>query len=261
MISFKERVRNECIKHAKGYYDNFIRYEYLICSRAFKEGYHLVKADKGNYLHLTGVHTHLTAEEFFDKCYSQELEEADFDFIKPNKTETSVKGAVRDKIIALPDMINLFDKALLAEDDFKKNRVKCAFATSDNRCTLGFIKEGRPKSLLRGNELNSSKMKKVDLIFRKPRSSEGLFKEKIYGDIDAIVAYQNEINELIDELYLHSEGIKITHLSSRRKYMEFIPKNKLIVCNVKRKGSLPACFRSDTYSEKLKQIKLKNKLI
>ena len=179
-ISFKERVKNEAIANAILYQSNFIDYEYLVCSEAFNDGYHIIKSDKGNYLHLIGIHTTLSAEKFFDKCNDGTLNEADFDFVKPNKSEKSVKGSVREKIVVLPDMVRLFGKRLLAEDNFKKNKVECAFATSDNRCTLGFAVSGRPKSLLKGNKLESSKIKPVDLIFRKRRSSVGIYNELVY---------------------------------------------------------------------------------
>ena len=39
-----------------------------------------------------------------------------------------------------------------------------AFATSDNKCTLGFAVSGRPKSLLKGNKLETNKVKEVDFI-------------------------------------------------------------------------------------------------
>lgn len=64
MISFKERVKTEAIKNACIYEKNFINYEYLVCSEAFERGYHIIKSDKGNYLHLIGIHTNLSAEEF-----------------------------------------------------------------------------------------------------------------------------------------------------------------------------------------------------
>ena len=64
----------------------------------------------------------MAAEAFFDKCYNKELEETDFDFIKPNQSEKNVKGSVRKKIKVLPDMVNLFTQKLLAEDNFKKIR-------------------------------------------------------------------------------------------------------------------------------------------
>ena len=38
-ISFKERVRNEAIANAKLYKENFVDYEYLICSQAFEQGF------------------------------------------------------------------------------------------------------------------------------------------------------------------------------------------------------------------------------
>lgn len=195
--SFKERVKNEVIKNAKLYKRNFINYEYLICSEAFDNGFHILKADKGNYLHLTGIHTNLSPNTFFEKCYNGTLEEGDFDFAKPYKSEKSVKGSIREKIKVLPDMVQLFEKELLAQDDFKKNKVECAFATSDNSCTLGFATAGRPKSLLRGNKLDATKLKKVDLIFRKRRSCDEPYTELVFGEMSDIRKYADKISMYI----------------------------------------------------------------
>ena len=203
-VSFKERVKNEAIANAQLYKANFIDYEYLICSEAFDKGYHIIKADKGNYLHLIGIHTQLSPADFFDKCYNKTLEDRDFDFIKPNKSEKSVKGSVREKITVLPFMVKIFEQELVAEDNFKKNLVECAFATSDNKFTLGFAVSGRPKSLLKGNELQSSKRKKVDLIFRRKRSSKEKYSELIYGNKKSIMKYQDAIKEYVSPLFFEN---------------------------------------------------------
>lgn len=205
-IPFKERVKNIAIENAPLYEENFIKYEYLVCSEAFEQKYHIIKADKGNYLHLIGIHTTLTPDDFFDKCVAvgeEQLTEDDFDFNKPGKSEKSVKGSVREKIVALPNMVKLFNQKLLAEDNFKKNKVNCAFATTDNSLTLGFVSAGRPKSLLKGNELDKSKQKEVDLIFRKLRSSDLPYNEIIYGNKQSISKYQNIIEDLVDIAFFH----------------------------------------------------------
>ena len=203
-VSFKERVRDEAVANACLYKKNYVDYEYLICSEAFDNGYHIIKSDAGNYLHLIGIHTELSAQEFFDKCISGELTEDDFDFMKPGKSEKSVKGSVREKIKVLPYMLELFEQDLVAEDNFKKNKVECAFATTDNVCTLGFAVSGRPKSLLKGNELDQNKAKKVDLIFRKRRSSGKLYEELFWGNAEDIVKYQEKIREQIAQKFFEN---------------------------------------------------------
>lgn len=203
-VSFKERVRDEAVANACLYKKKYVDYEYLICSEAFDNGYYIIKSDAGNYLHLIGIHTELSAQEFFDKCISKELTEDDFDFMKPGKSEKSVKGSVREKIKVLPYMLELFEQDLVAEDHFKKNRVECAFATTDNVCTLGFAVSGRPKSLLKGNELDKNKAKKVDLIFRKRRSSGKLYEELFWGNTEDIVKYQEKIREQIAQKFFEN---------------------------------------------------------
>lgn len=166
--SFKERVRQEMIKASKQYKELYVDYEYLICSEAFvQKDYYIVDAKEDNFQHLTGVHTQMNAKDFFEKCFRETLTEDDFDFVKKGQDEKSVKGTVRRKIIVLPNMMNLFEEGLQAEENFEKNKVRCSFATADNSCTLGFSEseKSRPKSLIKGNELSNPKP--IELVLRK----------------------------------------------------------------------------------------------
>ena len=199
IISFKERVKNEAVANATLYKRYLIDYEYLVCSKAFSNGYKVIKADGNNYLHLIGVNTSLTADEFWNKCIQGTLVEDDFDFAKPGQDEKSVKGSVRQKMQVLSSIVNMFDGALMAEENFHKNKVDCAFATSDNSCTLGFAVSGRPKTLMKSNEL-SDKAMSVDLIFRKPRDYSAKYIDLHFGDKEKIDSYISEISNLISEI-------------------------------------------------------------
>lgn len=197
--SFKERVRLEMIKEAKRYKEIYVDYEYLICSTAFENrDYYIVDAEKDNYQHLTGVHSQISAQSFFDKCLDGSLSEEDFDFIKKGQDEKSVKGTVRRKIKALPDMMELFQDGLQAEEGFKKNRVICSFATADGNCTLGFTdsEKARPKSLIRGNELKNPKA--IELVLRRKSGTE-LFDEIIIGNSEVLDKYRKPIEGMIAE--------------------------------------------------------------
>lgn len=201
--SFKERVRLEIIKAAKKYKEIYVDYEYLICSEAFsKRSYYIVDAEKDNFQHLTGVHSQISAQSFFDKCIDGSLSEDDFDFIKKGQDEKSVKGTVRRKMKALPDMMGLFRAGLLAEEDFKKNRVICTFATTDGNCTLGFVDSGkaRPKSLKKGNELKNPKP--IELVLRKKVGTE-LFDEIVIGDKIVLNKYREQIERMVTEKLLN----------------------------------------------------------
>lgn len=128
--SFKERVKETVIYNAYSYKKYYADYEYLLCSKAFiKNEYYIVAAYEDNYLHLTGLHTKLDATTFFEKCY----------------------------------------KGTLEEGDFEKNKSRCTLAAGNISATLGFFVAGkaRPMTLLKGNELNMSKAKKLDLVLRK----------------------------------------------------------------------------------------------
>lgn len=201
--SFKERVRLEMIKAAKEYKKMYVDYEYLICSEAFKQkSYYIVDAEKDNFQHLTGVHSQISAQSFFDKCVQGTLSDTDFDFVKKGQDEKSVKGTVRRKIKVLPDMMELFKEGLQAEESFKKNRVICSFATADGNCTLGFSdsQKARPKSLIKGNELKNPKP--VELVLKRKTGTE-LFDQIVIGDETVLCKYKEQIKGLFAENLLN----------------------------------------------------------
>lgn len=195
--SFKGRVAECAINCASIYQEKFVEYDYLVCSEAF-EGSHYqeIKAEPNNYLHLIGVNTKLSPDVFFQKCIDKELEESDFDFIKKDQSEKSVKGSVRQKIKALPEMLKMFDKELLAEKDFKKNKISCLFATADVDFTIGFAETGRPKSLMRKNQLDENKRKPVELVMKKKRA-EQFYTERIVGNDTIFNKYKEDIQDYI----------------------------------------------------------------
>lgn len=198
-ISFKERVRQTVITCSKKYKNNFVDYDYLVCSKAFyKQSYYIISAHEDNYQHLTGVHSLISPQEFFKKCYDGSLSDNDFDFIKKGQSEKSVKGSVREKIAVLDNTMDLFTyPEIYVEESFHKNRIVCSFATAVNSFTLGFAsnKYATPKSLLKNNQLNNSN-DKVDLIIRK-RKSEEFYSEIIFANTETIKIYYNKIKHLL----------------------------------------------------------------
>lgn len=205
--SFKERVTQVAIAQAKIYEQVFLKYEYLICSGAFSEQpYYIISAHADNYRHLVGVNSAYSAEDFFTKCLSGTLTEDDFDFRKRGQSEKEVKGAVRDKIIALPEFLAMMGKPLIAEENFVKNRVHCSFATTDHSATIGFIAadKSKPMTLLRGDRLDASKSAAVDLVLRRPYGDQ-FFDEIVFGNEDMIVKYRSDIELLLAENLLPNE--------------------------------------------------------
>lgn len=209
--SFSQRIKETVIQYASLYKKKYVEYEYLLCSKAFKKNeYYIVSAHEDNYLHLTGLHTNLDAASFFEECYNGSLEESDFDFCKKGQNEKEVKGSVRRKINSLPAIMNMFSAGTLVEEDFEKNRIRCSFALGNVRATLGFIVVGnaKPMTLLKGNELNLSKAKNLDLVLRR-KAGEAKFSEIITGSCEQLLEYKLVLNALLsDELcMLMSEDI------------------------------------------------------
>ncbi len=198
-ISFKERVRQTVIDCSKKYKSNYVDYDYLVCSKAFtKKDYYIISAYEDNYQHLTGVHSLISPQDFFNKCYDGSLSECDFDFIKKGQSEKSVKGSVREKIAVLDSTMDLFSyPEIYVEESFHKNRVFCSFATAINSFTLGFAndKYATPKSLLKNNKL-SNNLNKVDLIIRKHKTEE-LYNEIVLVNNETIKNYYDRIEHLL----------------------------------------------------------------
>ena len=197
--SFKERVKETFISYAQDYKAYYVDYEYLLCSKAFsRSAYYIVSAHEDNYLHLTGVHTNLGASAFFQKCYDGTLEEGDFDFIKDGQSESEVKGSVRRKINALGAIMGIFSGSTIAEEDFVKNRIRCALATSNTNVTLGFtvVGKAKPMTLLKGNELDSAKAQSLDLVLRKAHG-ECNFEEMIVGSEEILREYKEKLGSIV----------------------------------------------------------------
>ena len=198
--SFSQRVKETVIQCAYSYKHYYVEYEYLLCSQAFeKNEYYIVSAHEDNYLHLTGLHTNLDATSFFEKCYGGTLEETDFDFCKRGQNESEVKGSVRRKISALENINNFFAQNLYIEEGFRKNKVSCVIATSDNKITIGFSDGmySRPKTLLKGNMLNMS-TNQIDLILSKEKKDK-TFNKIEYGNEEILSYYHKDIYHLISK--------------------------------------------------------------
>lgn len=199
--SFKERVRETLIFYAKDYKAYYVNYEYLLCSKAFsRNAYYIVSAHEDNYLHLTGVHTNLSASVFFQKCYDGILEESDFDFVKAGQSESEVKGSVRRKINALAAIMGIFSNSTIAEEDFVKNRIRCMLATANADVTLGFtvVGKAKPMTLLKGNELDAARAQSLDLVLRKV-PGECNFKEIVVGNKAVLIEYKEKLGSLVAE--------------------------------------------------------------
>ena len=208
-LTFKQRVAQTAITYATVYESEYLKYEYLVCSEAFSsQDYYIIAACADNYRHLIGVNTAISADDFFAKCLSGTLTEDDFDFVKNGQSEAAVKGSVRRKINALPHFLSMLGSPLVAQEKFIKNRVSCTFATTDKCVTVGYVTVGksRPKTLLKGDELEEEKCRKVDLIFRRP-TGEKLFNEIVCGNAGMITKYKAKIEPLLAEDLLVNETI------------------------------------------------------
>lgn len=152
-MTFKESIQQKLIIAAKEY-SKLIGCDFVIRSNDFKyRNEYLLRFHKDNFLHLTGINTKLRATEFYDKSFNGTITLEDFDC----DSSEELKGKVREKLRNLISIGSFFDEDLIFQEMFEKNRVKCKIASSDGRCTLGFISINKtvhvPLTLLNRNQI------------------------------------------------------------------------------------------------------------
>lgn len=155
-ISFKTKVRKQLIEAAKSY-SKLLKVKITISSNLFVvSNKYILRFYKTNFLHLTGVKTKLSTEEFFNKCFNDLITEDDFDC----DSTKELKGFVRQKIKHLVNFDSIFTQKLLFQEKFVKGKISCTIATTNGECTIGFIDAKycvRPKTVLDKNHLDKNK--------------------------------------------------------------------------------------------------------
>ena len=161
---FKIRIREQLIEAAQDYF-KLTSITIVVESDEFvHQKRYLLKFNKSNFLHLTGVYSSLSANEFFDKCFNGTVALEDFD-----SNEQKNKSTIKKKMKNLVNLSTSFNNEILVQEDFIKNRIVCKIATSDNERPIGFV-DGNycvwPNTLLDKNHLDNKKpiIKVVPLI-------------------------------------------------------------------------------------------------
>lgn len=191
-ISFKKKIINTLKSVAPKFKDYYIDNEYLIFSSKMKERrYYIISSNTDNFMHLTGI-KYLSAEGFFDKCVNGDLKESDI-----NINNTEEKGNIRRKITVLSNIINLFSKEILIQENYKHNKISCSIASTDFNVTLGFCSPSsrnvvRPKTLLKGCSGFAESAFKPELVLVR-KKGEKRFSRILYGNSEII-----KFNDLTD---------------------------------------------------------------
>ena len=200
--NFKNRVKDKIIDGAKYYQSYFVECDYLLCSQEFKKNkYYIIKGHEENFKHLTGVilKSQSTAE-FFQKSLNGTLKEDDFEIAK-DESDTQTKGNIRRKTAVLEGAMQIFSQKTYVEEDFNKNNIQCSFATENGSSTIGFTPTGkvvRPKTLLKGNQLDMSKAIEVDLVLKRNRGDR-FFNKIIVGNKETLQQNKATLSKLVDE--------------------------------------------------------------
>ena len=148
-------IRQALIDSAQSYFE-LLDYEVILLSNDFAlQNSYTLRFFKTNFLHLTGLKTHLSTEDFFLRCFEGTILESDYS-LGPNKDRKTVKRKLKNLI----NIDKLFKTEIMVQEMFMKNQVVCRIATSDGKCTVGFVDAKyylRPVTILANNHLDASK--------------------------------------------------------------------------------------------------------
>ena len=152
-MPFKEEIKAK-LTVAAIEYQKLLNIDFIIKSPDFKlKDEYTLRFHEDNFLHLTGVETKLTAKIYYEKCLGGTLLNEDFDC----ESSSQIKGKVKEKLKHLVTIGEFFNKDLIFQEYYKKNKVECKLATSDGKCTLGFKEISNnicvPLTLLNKNQI------------------------------------------------------------------------------------------------------------
>lgn len=192
---FYERIKDDVVEASLAYESNYVLIDYLIVYGKDSKFSHItIKAERDNYLHLTGIITKLKPKIFFEKCLNNTLLSSDICVPATKALEKSYKGTLRRKINVLKDFTKGVDSSYVIQENYVKNRVVCSIASTNLNLTIGYIDTGnclRPKSLISGDSLDHSKKQSLFLILKKSRS-EKLYKNMIFGSVGFLEEYSDQ---------------------------------------------------------------------
>ena len=152
---FKNKIKAQLLEAAQDYSKLITRAIVLESNEFVFQKRYVLKFNRANFLHLTGVYSTVKANAFFEKCFDGTISVDDFE-INNKKNKSTIKKKIKN----LVDLSVSFDSEVLVQEMFVKNRVICKIATSDDKRTIGFV-DGRycvwPNTLLDKNHLDTNK--------------------------------------------------------------------------------------------------------
>lgn len=156
----KKSVLSTIIQGAKDYSKLLGRtFAFESDSFQFKKEY-FVKFHKNNFLHLTGVITKLSPEEFYESAFNGTLTENDFDIT--SEDNILLNTHIEMKMHNLSNIHLVVDSKVMVEESYQRGKVICSLAASNGKFTLCFIGNRllAPMSLLYGNTLHKGNVVK-----------------------------------------------------------------------------------------------------
>ena len=148
-------IKQALIESSQSYFKLLNKCIVLVSPDFSEKNSYTLKFFRTNFLHLTGLKTSLSTEEFFLRCYVGTILESDYS-LGPNNDRKTVKRKLKN----LVNIGEFFKTEIMVQETFIKNQIVCRIATCDGKCTIGFVDAKyylRPKTILANNHLDADK--------------------------------------------------------------------------------------------------------
>ena len=148
-------IKQALIESSQSYFELLNKCIVLVSPDFSEQNSYTLKFFRTNFLHLTGLKTSLSTEEFFLRCYAGTILESDYS-LGPNNDRKTVKRKLKN----LVNIGEFFKTEIMVQESFIKNQIVCRIATCDGKCTIGFVDAKyylRPKTILANNHLDADK--------------------------------------------------------------------------------------------------------
>lgn len=156
----KESVLSTIIRGAMDY-SKLLGRTFVFRSDSFQlRKEYAIRFHKSNFLHLTGVITGLSPENFYESAFNGTLTKSDFEIT--SSTNRLLRTHVEMKMHNLSDLHLIVDSKVMVEESYQRGKVICSLAASNGKFTLCFIGNRllAPMSLLYGNTLHKGNVVK-----------------------------------------------------------------------------------------------------
>lgn len=251
-VDKRRLLREKIINGAQEYNTHLVNKTFLIvCEDGYTDAVRFFKRD---FLHLVGVKTDLTESAFYNNCVRRMLDVSNIK--EEQKYNWSTLKSKADRIEKIHKIIyaDVQDSLFMINLHTNSSDFPVAIRNKSIATCVGFRETINKARTLRkyDNSNDADEQKRIIAIFEK-KQTDSLYSDLVYASTVKELYYKKpDINSFLTE--------ELKKMVETNLHTPIRKDTRTTIKNISETVKLPRCFRTDTYSEKLKQIKLKNRV-